>query len=288
MATYGRPPSTYTPPTATHVGGNAGTGATHTVIVAPTQGVLRFVPFALNASVGDTIKFMWGANNHTVTKSSVLLPCNATGVSPFASGRQDKGFIFNQVVTTTEPTFFHCAVATHCQKGMFGIINPPSALSSSTSIMNAMPGMAASNANVRAMVTYTNQKTAGNSFAANWGNSIDMGQLPEWSREVVAENTMYTRTFLAANPDITRGDDIDVSGPNPVMIPQDITAALTASNATTNASASATASGTTSPSASVVAAAAASSGAAKSGAAQLASPRVLLAAAAVLVTFLAL
>jgi len=47
-------------------------GATHTVIVAPTQGILRYVPFVVNASVGDTINFMWNANNHTVTKSSQL------------------------------------------------------------------------------------------------------------------------------------------------------------------------------------------------------------------------
>jgi plastocyanin len=93
MATYGRPPSTYTPPTATHAVGVTGTGATHTIIVAPTQGVLRYVPFAVNASIGDTIKFVWGANNHTVTRSSALLPCNRTEQSPFTSGRQDKDFI---------------------------------------------------------------------------------------------------------------------------------------------------------------------------------------------------
>lgn len=294
MATHGRPPSTYRPPTATHAVGNVGTGATHTIIVAPTQGVLRYVPFAVNASIGDTIKFMWGANNHTVTRSSALLPCNRTAESPFTSGRQDKDFIFTQVVTTTDPTFFHCGVATHCQRGMFGIINPPSALSSSTSILNAMPGMASSNADVRAMVTYANQKTRGNTRAANWGNSIDMGRLPQWSHQSVAENTLYTRTFLAANPDIMRGDgDIDASGPNPVMIPEDITVALSANVAnSTSSSASPTASGTANPTASVVGAAEASSTSTASaqtgGAAQLASPRVLVAAAAILVTFLAL
>ena len=47
-------------------------GATHTVIVAPTQGVLRYVPFVVNVSIGDTVNFVWNANNHTVTKSSQL------------------------------------------------------------------------------------------------------------------------------------------------------------------------------------------------------------------------
>jgi plastocyanin len=73
--------------------GSSGSGMTHTVIVAPTQGVLRYVPFALNASVGDTIKFMWGANNHTVTKSSELTPCNKTSDQPFASGEQNQSFV---------------------------------------------------------------------------------------------------------------------------------------------------------------------------------------------------
>ena len=120
--------------------GSSGTGATHTVIVAPTQGVLRYVPFAINASVGDTIKFMWGANNHTVTKSSALLPCNKSSDALFTSGTQNKDFVcrfcqsqsrslaqthilsVTQVVNDTNPTFFYCGTPTHCQKGMFGIM----------------------------------------------------------------------------------------------------------------------------------------------------------------------
>jgi hypothetical protein len=141
------------------------------------------------------------------------------------------------------------------------------------------------------MVAYANQRTVGNTRAANWGNSIDMSKLPTWSHQVVAENTLYTRTFLAANPDILRGDgDIDTSGPNPVLVPQDITVALSAvtSNSTSNSTNAAPASGTASSTASVVGAAEASSTAATSSAAHLASPHVLLAVAAVVVTFLAL
>jgi plastocyanin len=80
-------------PTAAATMGSSGSGATHTVIVAPTQGVLRYVPFAINASVGDTVLFAWGANNHTVTKSSQLAICNKTADAPFASGEQNKSFM---------------------------------------------------------------------------------------------------------------------------------------------------------------------------------------------------
>jgi len=93
VAKFGAPVATYTPSATSGSSGNSGTGATHTVIVAPTQGVLRYVPFAVNASVGDTIKFMWGANNHTVTKSSALLPCNKSSDALFTSGTQNKDFV---------------------------------------------------------------------------------------------------------------------------------------------------------------------------------------------------
>jgi plastocyanin len=122
VASFGAPQATYMPGTATASSGSYGTGATHTVIVAPSQGVLRYVPFAVNASVGDTIKFMWGANNHTVTKSSELELCNKTSDAPFASGEQNKSFVFTQVVNDTNPTFFYCGTPTHCEKGMFGIM----------------------------------------------------------------------------------------------------------------------------------------------------------------------
>jgi len=106
MASYAPPLATYTPSPSSNQddsAGSAGTnGVTHTVIVAPTQGVLRYVPFAVNASVGDTIQFMWGANNHTVTKSSELLPCNKTADSPFASGEQNQGFACMSLVSLLE------------------------------------------------------------------------------------------------------------------------------------------------------------------------------------------
>lgn len=74
--------------------GSSGTGATHTVIVAPTKGLFRMVPFATNASVGDTIEFHWGADEHTVTKSSALTPCNKSTDAPvFASGEQNTSFV---------------------------------------------------------------------------------------------------------------------------------------------------------------------------------------------------
>jgi plastocyanin len=103
----GSPP----PPPPSNSG--SGSGVTHTVIVAPTQGVLRYVPFALNASVGDTVMFMWGANNHTVTKSSELELCNKTTDAPFASGEQNKSFMCKNQIRRLYATLTHlfCSLA---------------------------------------------------------------------------------------------------------------------------------------------------------------------------------
>jgi len=302
VASYGAPPSTYTPPSSSDnsssnsssYSGSSGSGATHTVIVAPTQGVLRYVPFALNASVGDTVMFMWGANNHTVTKSSELLPCNKSAEAPvFASGTQNQSFMFSQVVNDTSPTFFYCGTPGHCEKGMFGIINPPNAFGASTSLGMAMPAMAANDSGMAALMSTNNMMTANNSGAASWGMNIDLASLPTWSHSLVAENTVYTRSFLASNPEVLNADgsvDLSQAGANPLMIPQDISTAIDASSSNGTAVAAAAASGASSaaagPSATTSGAPAASS-TAHSGA-SIASPSMLIAFVAVVGTIFAL
>lgn len=240
IASFGAPPAAYTPPPSTTTdSGSSGSGSTITIIVAPTQGVLRYVPFATNASVGDTIKFMWNANMHTVTKSSEASLCNKTDDAPFASGVQNKSFVFTQVVNSTDPTFFYCGVPTHCQKGMFGIINPPSALTASTSVSNMMPGMITNNSDIAAMAAFTTKQTEGNIAAGNWGNSIDMAKIPTPMQSLVAENVMYVRNFLAMNQDVLKDDgSIDLSATNgaPLMIPQDLSAVLASSPSSSAAS----------------------------------------------------
>lgn len=219
-------PST-TPPCTTTATGTTASGMSHTVVVAPTQGILRYVPFVVNASVGDTVVFVWNANNHTVTKSSELAICNKTTDAPFASGEQNKSFVFQQMVNDTNSTFFYCGTPGHCQKGMFGIINPPNAaMGSNMSLSSMMPAMAANSSAMGAMWQYTQMMTQNNTMAAGWGGGIDMSGMPQWAYQYVAENVMYTRTFLAANPE-TLNEDGSVSlsnaGSTPLMVPVDIT-----------------------------------------------------------------
>lgn len=216
------PPTTTTAPEAPA----AGTGATHTVIVAPTKGVLRYVPFAVNASVGDTVRFMWGAGPHTVTKSSALTVCNRTAdVSSFASGQQNASFVFDQVVNTTEPTFFYCAVATHCQKGMFGIINPPNAAAGAASSVGAMMSTWTSqNPDLAKMQSAVDDMTKGTP-AYGWASNLDVANIPTEAHQSLVENVFYTRMFYAANTGANEG----AARPDgqPITIPADVQNLLT-------------------------------------------------------------
>ncbi|KLO06606.1 hypothetical protein SCHPADRAFT_837858 [Schizopora paradoxa] len=269
IASFGAPMATYTPTStsgsdSSSSGTSSGSGSTITVIVAPTQGVLRYVPFAVNASVGDTVEFVWHANMHTVTHSSELEVCNKTLDDPFTSGVQNESFTFSQVVNSTDPTFFYCGVPTHCQKGMFGIINPPNAIDSNMSVGSMMPTLVSNDSTTSAMNSYM-QTVGQGSSAENWGSSIDMSNMPSEAYSLIAQNVIYTRTFLAANPDYLQDDgsvNLGVSGA-PMMVPQDLATMPQVKDASSASStpASAASSAASSPAGTAAAASGNSSGA---------------------------
>jgi plastocyanin len=293
VAQFGSPSSMYMPPSSTSNSGSgsSGSGMTHTVWVAPTQGVLRYVPFAVNASVGDTVKFIWGANNHTVTKSSELTPCNKTSDQLFASGEQNKSFVFTQAVNDTNPTFFYCGTPTHCEKGMFGVINPPNAFMQPGSASMMMPSLSSQYPSTQAAMSYTSNLTASQPSAASWGMNMDMSSMPAWSQQYAADNILYTQAVMAMNPDMMGSDgslDFSKMGNNPLMLPIDIAAAANnAGNSSTSsygspASSSSAPGAASSPSTSPV------SASSSNGAGAVSSPRVAVALVAVAAAFFAL
>jgi len=293
VAQYGSPSSMQMPPPSM-TSGSSGSGTTHTVIVAPTQGVLRYVPFAVNASVGDTIKFLWGANNHTVTKSSELALCNKTSDQPFASGEQNQSFVFTQVVNDTNPTFFYCGTPTHCEKGMFGIINPPSAYMQASSASMMMPSLAGQYPSTQAAMTYASNVTASQPAAASWGGNINMSGMPDWAQSYAAENILFTQSVLAMNPEtINQAGDVDLSamGSNPMMVPTDVAAAARANNVDNSTSSGYPATSSTASGAASTPSTTSSGDSTKSstnGAGALSSPRVAVALVAVAAAFFAL
>ena len=98
-------------------------GATQTVIVGGPAGLV-YTPEFVNAAVGDVVKFDFRALNHTVTQSSLNLPCMAL------PGGEKSGFrpnpantpgvqIFEFTVPNEKPQWFYCGQANHCEMGEF-------------------------------------------------------------------------------------------------------------------------------------------------------------------------
>jgi len=292
VAQFGSPDNTYTAkPTATM--GSSGNGATHTVIVAPSQGVLRYVPAMVNATVGDTIMFKWQANNHTVTKGSSLELCNKTSDAPFASGLQQKDFVFTQVVNDTNPVFFYCAAPGHCQKGMFGVLNMGTTSNSAKSAAGMMGSLLAASPELQAMDAMVQMQTANgtkNVAAARWGGNTDMSQIPAWAQPFMAENIQYTRAVMAMNPDvITEDGKVDLSrAATPIMWPEDLASAMKTPSSPSDAANNAASAAPSASAAAASASSAAPSASTSSNGAGALAPSALMALAAVAVTVFAL
>jgi len=93
------------------------------------NGGLTFTPNTVNASVGDTVSFVFYPKNHTVTQSSFTAPCQPL------SGGLDSSFqpvaanatsvpSFSVTVNATTPLWFFCHQTGHCESGMVFAINP--------------------------------------------------------------------------------------------------------------------------------------------------------------------
>lgn len=153
-----------------------------------------------------------------------------------------------------------------------------------------MQSIAQKSPNVAGYADITTKATVNNAAAARWGSNIEMADLPDWAHEYVAENVLYTRNFLAANPETMKEDgsiDLSTASTVPLAIPQDVAAAL--NNAGASAPSSSAAADPSSPATSAAAEPSTSgtsenlSGSASSLAI---SPKVMLAVAAVVATLL--
>ena len=155
-----------------------------------------------------------------------------------------------------------------------------------------MPALAGKYPSTQAAMSYTNNVTANQSTAASWGMNMDMSGMPDWSSSYAAENVLYTRAFLAMNPETLNADgSVNLSGlgSNAVMLPIDV-ASMSANNADNSTgsygspASSSTPSSASSPSASAVGGSSKSS----NGAGALSSPRLAVALVAVAAAFFAL
>ncbi|KAF8477241.1 Cupredoxin [Kalaharituber pfeilii] len=110
----------------------------HVVQVGDKDGSLRFYPEELQAKVGELVQFQFWPRNHSVAQSTFNEPCKPIGDSASANGTVGffSGFMpvtaedefmptFTITVNQTGPIWYYCATGPHCQRGMAGVINPP-------------------------------------------------------------------------------------------------------------------------------------------------------------------
>jgi plastocyanin/phage tail protein X len=233
MVQYGSPPSTLTTDGEDSLPSATGTGAVHTVQVAPTGAGLRYVPFALNATVGDTVRYIWTTpDNHTATLSSALAICNKSGIADerhFASGVRNasQGMqIFDVTVETAEPQFFYCSVAEHCAKGMFGIINPANNIGGPNTVGTMMNSWVQSSPSLQAAYNYAMQNIS-ESSASTWGMGMSLDGIPQSAYQEVAANVLVTQAIYAANPGMLEtGNGAATPDGSPLMIPSQLNVLL--------------------------------------------------------------
>ena len=126
--------------------------------------------------------------------------------------------------------WFYCKFGDHCSKGMFGGINLKSAFGDQQSVGVMMNKWAQQNPDLQAAWTYTQNKTAGTP-AEKWGNSISVGDIPEDKYMDVAQNVLWTRLNLAANPGMQEMGSAQTPDNSPLKFVGDISTLLAESNA---------------------------------------------------------
>lgn len=88
-------------------------------------GSLDFSPSTIDAQIGDTVVFTFHGN-HGVVQADFNSPCQPLQGGFSVPSQSTNGATFTINVTDSNPTWFYCPVANHCEAGMVGTINPGS------------------------------------------------------------------------------------------------------------------------------------------------------------------
>jgi len=90
---------------------------------------LNFTPPTINVQPGDTVEFTFHPKNHSATQSSFASPCvsklggSDTGFQPVSANATVSPNV-TITVNDTNPLWFYCMQANHCEQGMVFSINP--------------------------------------------------------------------------------------------------------------------------------------------------------------------
>ena len=95
------------------------------VTVGPLENEFTFVPDMVNISVGDTVRWTWASDSHSVTSGAPCIEdgqfCSPDNTHCEAPILNDTGFVYE--FTFTQPGMYQYFCALHCFAGMTGVVN---------------------------------------------------------------------------------------------------------------------------------------------------------------------
>jgi plastocyanin len=95
------------------------------VTVGPIGNEFSFVPNTVNISVGDTVRWTWESDFHSVTSGTPCTEdgqfCSPDNMNCEAGILNDTGFEYE--FTFTQPGMYQYFCALHCFAGMTGVVN---------------------------------------------------------------------------------------------------------------------------------------------------------------------
>jgi plastocyanin len=101
----------------------SGTG--QIVDVAVGQGGFVFVPDSVSISVGDTVRWTWASNNHSVTSGDPCTPdgqfCSPNDTNCDQGALNNNGFVYTHTFAQAGTFSYFCFA--HCAFGMTGVVN---------------------------------------------------------------------------------------------------------------------------------------------------------------------
>ena len=93
--------------------------------VGPLENEFTFVPDTVNISVGDTVRWTWESDSHSVTSGTSCIAdgqfCSPDNMNCDAGILNDTGFVYE--FTFTQPGMYQYLCALHCFAGMTGVVN---------------------------------------------------------------------------------------------------------------------------------------------------------------------
>jgi plastocyanin len=100
-------------------------GGIFDVTVGPVGNEFSFVPDTINVSVGDTVRWTWESDFHTVTSGTSCTAdgqfCSPDNMNCNAGVVNNTGFVYE--FTFTQPGMYQYFCAIHCFAGMTGVVN---------------------------------------------------------------------------------------------------------------------------------------------------------------------